>query len=64
MALAAAGDATNVVTDYAWLKGEARSPNEAFTAAITAGIAKAFEAARTVTPGKPKFTLRCAGEGK
>lgn len=23
-----------------------------------------FEAARTVTPGKPKFTLRCAGEGK
>ena len=44
---AAAGDATNVVTDYAWLKGEARSPNEAFTAAITAGIAKAFEAART-----------------
>lgn len=23
-----------------------------------------FEAARTVTPGKPQFTLRCAGEGK
>mgnify|MGYP001814408984 FL=1 len=43
---AAAGDATNVVTDYAWLKGEARSPNEDFTARITAGIRAAFEAAR------------------
>lgn len=43
----AAGDATNVVTDYAWLKGEARSPNEDFTASITAGLRKAFEAAKT-----------------
>jgi tripeptide aminopeptidase len=43
----AAGDATNVVTDYAWLRGEARSPKEAFTAAITAGIRAAFEKART-----------------
>jgi tripeptide aminopeptidase len=43
----AAGDATNVVTDYAWLKGEARSPNEEFTAKITAGIRAAFEAARS-----------------
>jgi tripeptide aminopeptidase len=43
---AAAGDATNVVTDYAWLKGEARSPNEAFTSGITAGLKAAFEAAR------------------
>ncbi len=41
----AAGDATNVVTDYAWLRGEARSPDEAFTAAITAGLRAAFEAA-------------------
>lgn len=44
---AAAGDATNVVTDYAWLRGEARSPSEAFTASITAGIRAAFEAARS-----------------
>ncbi len=44
---AAAGDATNVVTDYAWLKGEARSPKEAFTSAITKGIRTAFETART-----------------
>jgi tripeptide aminopeptidase len=43
----AAGDATNVVTDYAWLRGEARSPSEEFTAKITAGIRAAFEAART-----------------
>ena len=43
---AAAGDATNVVTDYAWLKGEARSPKEAFTSGITAGLKAAFEAAR------------------
>ncbi|MCU0789444.1 MAG: M20/M25/M40 family metallo-hydrolase [Nitratireductor sp.] len=42
----AAGDATNVVTDYAHLRGEARSPNEKFTAKITAGIRAAFEAAR------------------
>jgi tripeptide aminopeptidase len=44
---AAAGDATNVVTDYACLRGEARSPSEAFTASITAGIRAAFETART-----------------
>jgi tripeptide aminopeptidase len=43
----AAGDATNVVTDHAWLRGEARSPDEAFTAAITSGIRAAFEKART-----------------
>jgi tripeptide aminopeptidase len=43
----AAGDATNVVTDYAWLKGEARSPTEEFAASITAGIRAAFETARS-----------------
>jgi tripeptide aminopeptidase len=41
-----AGDATNVVTDYAWLRGEARSPSEEFTAKITSGIRAAFEKAR------------------
>ena len=44
---AAAGDATNVVTDYAWLRGEARSPKEDFTSAITAGIRTAFEKAQS-----------------
>jgi tripeptide aminopeptidase len=43
---AAAGDATNVVTDYAWLRGEARSPSEEFTASITAGLRSAFETAQ------------------
>ena len=32
-----AGDATNVVTDYVHIKGEARSPDVAFAAAITKG---------------------------
>ena len=34
----AAGDATNVVTDYVTIKGEARSADEKFTAAIVADI--------------------------
>jgi tripeptide aminopeptidase len=42
----AAGDATNVVTDYAFLKGEARSPESAFAALITEGYRKAFAAAQ------------------
>lgn len=42
----AAGDATNVVTDYAWLKGEARSPDAAFAVEIAEGYRAAFEKAR------------------
>jgi tripeptide aminopeptidase len=42
-----AGDATNVVTDYAFLKGEARSPEAAFATAIAKGYEKAFEKARS-----------------
>lgn len=41
----AAGDATNVVTDYAYLRGETRSPDETFAAEITAAYRKAFEKA-------------------
>ncbi len=41
----AAGDATNVVTDYAWLKGEARSPDAAFAVEIAEGYRAAFEKA-------------------
>jgi tripeptide aminopeptidase len=37
-----AGDATNVVTDYVFVKGEARSADEKFTAAIVAGYRDAF----------------------
>jgi tripeptide aminopeptidase len=41
-----AGDATNVVTDYVHIKGEARSPDLAFAQVITAGFRAAFEKAK------------------
>jgi tripeptide aminopeptidase len=41
-----AGDATNVVTDYVYIKGEARSPESAFAAAITEAYKAAFAKAR------------------
>jgi tripeptide aminopeptidase len=41
-----AGDATNVVTDYVYIKGEARSPESAFAAAITEGYRAAFAKAQ------------------
>jgi tripeptide aminopeptidase len=42
----AAGDATNVVTDYVSVKGEARSPTSAFATAIAKGFEGAFQKAR------------------
>jgi tripeptide aminopeptidase len=41
-----AGDATNVVTDYVHIKGEARSPEASFAAAITEGYREAFAKAQ------------------
>jgi tripeptide aminopeptidase len=41
-----AGDATNVVTDYVHIKGEARSPESAFAAAITEAYRAAFAKAQ------------------
>jgi tripeptide aminopeptidase len=41
-----AGDATNVVTDYVHLKGEARSSEAAFASAICAGYREAFAKAQ------------------
>jgi tripeptide aminopeptidase len=41
----AAGDATNVVTDYVHLKGESRSHDKQFVKAITAAYKEAFRAA-------------------
>jgi tripeptide aminopeptidase len=41
-----AGDATNVVTDYAFIKGEARSPDAAFATSIAAGYRDAFAKAQ------------------
>jgi tripeptide aminopeptidase len=41
-----AGDATNVVTDYAFIKGEARSPDAAFATEIANGYKEAFAKAQ------------------
>ena len=41
-----AGDATNVVTDYVYIKGEARSPESAFAAQIAEGYRDAFAKAK------------------
>jgi tripeptide aminopeptidase len=42
----AAGDATNVVTDYVHIKGEARSPDLAFAHTITEGFRESFQRAQ------------------
>ncbi len=63
---AAAGDATNVVTDYAFLKGEARSPDAAFAVAIGDGYRAAFAKAQAEVKdhegdtAKVKFTQTTA----
>ena len=41
-----AGDATNVVTDYVFIKGEARSPEAAFATKIANGYKEAFATAQ------------------
>jgi tripeptide aminopeptidase len=41
-----AGDATNVVTDYVFIKGEARSPEAAFATKIAKGYKEAFATAQ------------------
>ena len=41
-----AGDATNVVTDYAFIKGEARSQDDAFATKIAGGYQHAFAEAQ------------------
>jgi tripeptide aminopeptidase len=59
-----AGQATNVVTDYALVRGESRSHDIRFAAAITAAYRRAFrEAARRVSddrgrPARVKFRAR------
>jgi tripeptide aminopeptidase len=44
----AAGDATNVVTDYVHIKGEARSKDAKFAAAIAAAYREAFAKAGSI----------------
>lgn len=41
-----AGDATNVVTDYAYIRGEARSPEASFAMKIASGYKEAFTKAQ------------------
>jgi tripeptide aminopeptidase len=59
-----AGDATNVVTDYVYIRGEARSPDAKFAAQITAAYKAAFAKAATIVTddrgarAKVKFTGR------
>lgn len=45
-----AGDATNVVTDYVHLVGEARGPEAEFVASITSAYRAAFETAKQQVP--------------
>lgn len=60
----AAGDATNVVTDYVYVRGETRSPEAKFAAAISAAYKAAFtKAGKSVrddkgASAKVKFTSR------
>ena len=57
-----AGDATNVVTDYVFIRGEARSPESAFATKIAKGYEAAFKAAQAQVkdadgnPAEVKFT--------
>src|SRR5262245_10536704 len=54
----AAGDATNVVTDYVSIKGEARSPDEKFAAAIAEGFRQAFAKAAKMVKDADGETAR------
>jgi tripeptide aminopeptidase len=59
-----AGDATNVVTDYVHIRGEARSPEAEFAAAICQGFREAFARAQAAVQSadgaqaEVKFTSR------
>jgi tripeptide aminopeptidase len=59
-----AGDATNVVTDYVHLKGEARSPNAAFAAAICDGYRQAFATAQQQVKDDAGATAEVTFENK
>jgi tripeptide aminopeptidase len=61
-----AGDATNVVTDFAFIKGEARSPDAAFATKIANGYKEAFAKAQAEVKddqegtAEVKFTQKAA----
>jgi tripeptide aminopeptidase len=59
-----AGDATNVVTDYVHLKGEARSSEAAFASAICAGYREAFAKAQQEVKDADEATAEVKFESK
>lgn len=60
----AAGDATNVVTDYVYIKGEARSPEAAFAKKITEGYREAFKKAQSLVKDTEGETAEVKFEAK
>jgi tripeptide aminopeptidase len=59
-----AGDATNVVTDYVHIKGEARSPEIAFAAAICNAYREAFAKAQSQVKDADGATAELKFESK
>jgi tripeptide aminopeptidase len=59
-----AGDATNVVTDYVFIKGEARSPKSAFATAIAQGYREAFAKAQAQVKDAGGATAQVKFESK
>jgi tripeptide aminopeptidase len=55
-----AGDATNVVTDYVFIKGEARSPEAAFATKIANGYKEAFATAQAAVTDHEGVTAEVA----
>jgi tripeptide aminopeptidase len=60
----AAGDATNVVTDFVYLKGETRSPDAAFAARITSAYHDALKAAVSQVKDTGGATAELKFDGK
>jgi tripeptide aminopeptidase len=60
----AAGDATNVVTDYVHIKGEARSSDEKFASAITAAYREAFTKAAAAIKDAGGATAKVKFDGQ
>jgi tripeptide aminopeptidase len=59
-----AGDATNVVTDYVHIKGEARSSDTAFAAKIANGFREAFDKAKEQVKDTAGDTAKVTFESK
>jgi tripeptide aminopeptidase len=59
-----AGDATNVVTDYVQIKGEARSPDDAFATVICQGFREAFAKAQASVKDSDGGTAEVKFESK